>query len=163
MSSREHGGYFSARLPLDTATFLSPPPPPAVISELCTNSSLAWSEGTLGWKPSHEAFLCGLNYIVQKGRGAVISVFWTAYQFVLKQHRNKYIFIRETEELQMSNYEDRACNLETASGATSERSWLNSGVGVPDCLCGLHTLGGVRKSTLAGFLKSVLPPRNVLR
>lgn len=85
-----------------------------------------------------------------------------AYQFVLKQHRNKYIFIRETEELQMSNYEDRVCNLETASRATSERSWLNSGVGVPDCLCGLYTLGGVRKSTLVGFLKSVLPLHNML-
>lgn len=81
---------------------------------------------------------------------------------MLKQHRNKYIFIRETGELQMSNYEDKACNLETASGATSECSWLNSGVGVPGCLCGLYTLGGVHKSTLVGFLKSVLSLPNVL-
>lgn len=62
----------------------------------------------------------------------------------------------------MSNYEDKACNLESASGATSERSWLNSGVGVPDCLCGLYTLGRVHKSTLVGFLKSVLPLPNML-
>lgn len=85
-----------------------------------------------------------------------------AYQFVLKQQRNKYIFIRETEELQMSNYEDKTCNLETASGATSERSWLNSGVGVPDRV-GYTRLEGVHKITLVGFLKSVLLLPNVLR
>lgn len=132
------------------------------VSELCINHYLAWSEWTLGWKLSHEAFLCGWNYILQKGRGAVISAFWMAYQFVLKQQRNKYIFIRETEELQMPNYEDKTHNLETASGATSERSWLNSGVGVPDCV-GYTRLEGVHKITRVGFLKSVLPLPYVLR